>query len=75
MTNIRIETKTNGYSAETLQPMIKDFEKVASRLFLGCLVRHFYYGDHLDMTDIIIGEGDGHYAHFNITAKRVSLTG
>lgn len=73
MENIRIETKTNGYTAETIQGMIKTFENVAARLFPGCLVRHFYYGDRLDMADIVLG--DGHYAQFNITAKRVSLCG
>ena len=73
MENIRTETKTNGYTAETIQGMIKTFEKVAARLFPGCLVRHFYYGERLDMADIALGEG--HYAHFNITANRVSLTG
>ena len=73
MENIRIETKANGYKAESIQGMIKTFEKVAARLFPGCLVRHFYYGDRLDMADIVLG--NGHYAHFNVTAKRVSLTG
>ena len=73
MKNIKIETKTNGYKAEGLQDMIFKFEKVAAKLFPGCIVSHFYYGDHLDMADI--GIGDGNYAHFNITAKRVSLNG
>ena len=73
MASIKIETKTNGYKAEELQNMITKFEKVAADLFPGCTVSHFYYGDHLDMADIVIG--DGHYAHFNITAKRVSLNG
>ena len=76
MNGIRIETKTNGYVAAGIQSMIKTFEKVAAHLFPGCLVRHFYYGDHIDMADVIIGElGKGHYAHFNISANRVSLTG
>ena len=73
MESIRTETKTNGYSAETIQAMIKVFETVASKLFPGCLVRHFYYGDHLDMADIVLESG--FYAHFNVTAKRVSLSG
>ena len=73
MASIKIETKTNGYKAEGLQSMITKFEKVAADLFPGCTVSHFYYGNHLDMADI--GIGDGNYAHFNITAKRVSLNG
>jgi hypothetical protein len=73
MNNIKIETKTNGYKAEGLQEMISRFEKVAADLFPGCTVSHFYYGDHLDMADI--GIGNGNYAHFNITAKRVSMNG
>lgn len=70
---IKVETKTNGYTAETIQRMIEIFEKVSTRLFPGCLVRHFYYGDYLDMADIILESG--HYAHFNIAEKRVSLCG
>lgn len=70
---ITIETKTNGYKAEGLQEMITRFEKVAADLFPGCTVSHFYYGDELDMADIGLRPGD--YAHFNITAKRVSLCG
>lgn len=73
MESIKIETKTNGYKAEGLQDIISKFERVAANLFPGCTLSHFYYGDFLDMADIGIGEGN--YAHFNITAKRVSLTG
>ena len=76
MKDIKVEIKTNGYEAEGIQGMIGVFEKVVADLFPGCLVRHFYYGDHIDMADIILGEpGKANYAHFNITAKRVSLTG
>ena len=71
--NINIKTQTNGYTAEGLQEMIARFDKVAADLFPGCTVEHFYYGDSLDMADIIIG--GGHYCHFNITAKRVRLNG
>ena len=74
MKNIKIETKTNGYTAETLQEMIAKFEKAAGILFPGCIVRHFYYGDHLDMADIVLGEEAGSdYGYFNITEKRVSF--
>lgn len=72
--SIKVETKTNGYKAETLQRMIAKFEKAAEILFPGCKVRHFYYGDHLDMADIILGEEPGSdYGYFNITEKRVSF--
>lgn len=71
--SITIETKTNGYTAETVQDMIRKFEKATERLFPGCTVRHFYYGDTLDMADVVLKPG--RYAHFNVTAKRVSLCG
>ena len=71
--SIAIETKTNGYTAEPVQDMIQKFEKVAERLFPCCTVKHFYYGDALDMADIVLGPGK--YAHFNISANRVSLNG
>ena len=69
--SIKIETKTNGYKAEGLQEMISKFEKVAGLLFPDCTVRHFYYGDHLDMVDIILDSGS--YGYFNLTAHRVSF--
>lgn len=47
MNGIVIETKTNGYKAPGIQQMIGKFEKVASILFPGCLVRHFYYASAL----------------------------
>lgn len=71
MSGIKIETKTNGYRAETIQEMITKFEKAAAKLFPGCTVRHFYYGDYLDMADVILPNGD--YGYFNVTAKRVSF--
>jgi hypothetical protein len=70
---MKIELKTNGYAAESLQPMINIFDKVAERLFPECTVKHFYYGNYLDMADIVLASGK--YAHFNIASKRVSLTG
>lgn len=71
MKGITIETKTNGYKAPTIQHMIARFEKVAAALFPGSTVRHFYYGDHLDMADVLLSTGD--YGYFNITANRVSF--
>lgn len=73
MKNITIETKDNGYKAEAVQTMIRKFDRAAAFLFPGCTVRHFYYGDALDMADVVLEPG--RYAHFNITAKRVSLCG
>ena len=73
MASIKIETKTNGYKAEGLQSMIVKFEKVAADLFPGCTVSHFYYGDHLDMVDVIVRPGD--CCHFNLRANRVSING
>lgn len=70
---MKIESKTNGYTAESLQPMIAAFEKAAEKLFPECTVKHFYYGDYLDMADIVLEPGK--YAHFNIASRRVSLTG
>lgn len=68
-----INTNTNGYTAENIQKMIDIFNKAAEKLFPECEVEHFYYGDKLSMTDIRLNPG--HYAHFNITEKRVSLDG
>ena len=70
---ITIETKDNGYKAEAIQHMIKKFNKAAALLFSGCTVQHFYYGDTLDMANIVLSPG--RYAQFNISARRVSLCG
>jgi hypothetical protein len=53
--------------------MIASFEKAAEKLFSECTVKHFYYGDYLDMADIVLEPGK--YTHFIIASKRVSLTG
>ena len=68
---MKTETKTNGYRAEGIQEMIATFEKAAESLFPDCEIRHFYYGDYLDMADIKLADGD--YGCFNITARRVSF--
>lgn len=70
---LQIETKSNGYEAEEIQDMIGIFEKAAEKLFGNCTIRHFYYGDRMDMADVVFN--DRHYAHFNITMNRVSLSG
>lgn len=66
-------TKTNGFKAEGLQELIAIFDKAAENIFGDCSVEHFYYGDNVDMVDIILP--DKHYAHFTITKKRVSFHG
>lgn len=74
MNNITISTQTNGYKAEKLQNMISRFNKAVKLLWKreAVKVEHFYYGDDCDMVTIHTEKG---YAHFNITQKRVSLTG
>lgn len=73
MMNITIETQDNGYAPHAAARMIELFNRAAEKMFPGCTVRHFYYGDRLDMVDVVIG--NGLYAHFNITENRVSLCG
>lgn len=70
---IKVTIKDNGYKAERLQDMIRKFERAAAQLFPGCTMQHFYYGDGLSMTDLVLGPS--RYAHFNIAADRVSLGG
>lgn len=53
--------------------MIGKFEKAAAKLFPGCTIHHFYYGDRLDMVDVVLEPRQ--YAHFNVTAERVILCG
>lgn len=74
---MKIETTTNGYKAEKLQNMIARFNKAVKILWPGAIgktvtIEHFYYGDDLDMVTIRTAGG---YAHFNLTQKRVALTG
>ena len=70
---ITIQTQTNGYKAEKLQNMIARFDKAVKKLWRDSVkVEHFYYGDTVDMVTLHTEAG---YAHFNITQKRVSLTG
>lgn len=74
MKNITISTQTNGYKAEKLQNMISRFDKAVKLLWKREIVKveHFYYGDDCDMVTIHTENG---YAHFNLTQKRVALTG
>lgn len=70
---IKVTIKDNGYKAEEVQGMIRKFEIAAAQLFPDCTMQHFYYGDGLDMADLVLGSG--RYAHFSITAGCVSLGG
>lgn len=71
---MKIKVKTNGYEiGKELETMKERFEYVSSVLFPKWKMEHFYYGNKLIMTDI--KDGNGRYAHFNITANRVSLNG
>lgn len=68
-----VETKSNGYKAEILQPMINTFETAAIKVYPECTINHFYYGDACDMVTLLLENNQ--YAHFNIYKNRVSLTG
>ena len=70
---MEIELKTNGFTAKKIQPLKEVFEKAVEKLFPGCKLFHFYYGELIDMADIVIKPGV--YAHFSITEKRISLNG
>lgn len=65
---IKVTIKDNGYRAEGVQGTIRAFERAAVQLFPGCTIQHFYYGNGLSMTDLVLGPG--RYAHFNIAADR-----
>lgn len=68
-----INVKTNGYQAATLQTMIKTLNQAAEKCFPGCEVNHFYYGDKLSFTDILLSPG--HHASFSITENEIHLNG
>lgn len=73
---MKINTINNGYKAEGLQDMLAAFNRAAEKL-LGAdniaLIEHFYYGDHLSLTDIVLK--DKHYGQYNITAHGVHFNG
>lgn len=66
----------NGYKAEGLQEMLATFNRAAEKTF-GAenikLIEHFYYGDRLSMTDIVLQ--DRHYGQYSITAHGVHFNG
>lgn len=69
-------TKTNGHtlSAEFMAN-INEWESALQEVFEKevMIITHFYYGDTLDMADVILK--DGHYMQYNINAKHVRCTG
>lgn len=70
---MNITVKKNDYEiSEELDTMVKRFEYAASVCFPNWNMEQFYYGENLIMATI---KGDGQYAHFNITSKRVSFNG
>ena len=71
MYNVKITD--NGYNAVELWPMMRTFETAVRVYFPTAEVRHFYYGDTLDMVDVVLSNGN--YAHFNLSKNRVSLNG
>ena len=71
---MKVEVMSNGYEAAEVQGTIETFNKAAAVLFPDCVVRHFYYGDRLDMVSVIAAP-HGHYGHFDISKDRVSFTG
>jgi hypothetical protein len=70
---MKITIKDNGYKCEKVQNMITIFNIAVERIFPECEIEHFYYGDALCFTDVILPGGE--YGHFNITSNRVSFNG
>lgn len=66
--------KTNGYEAKELQNFIKLFDKaVVNQFGEDVTISHFYYGDNVDMVDVILS--NGHYACYNIYKNGVHMSG
>ena len=69
-------TKTNGYvlSAE-FTANIEAWENALRETFGNelMIIEHFYYGDKLDMADVILK--DGNYMQYNIGEKHIHCTG
>ena len=66
-------TKTNRYESKELQEMKAIFDRAVEKLFPEAIVKHFYYGERLDMITVILPSGN--YGSFNLTANRVSFNG
>lgn len=68
-----MQITTNGYTNDAYASTFERFNDMAAKNFPSATVKHFFYGDHISMADIVLE--DGHYAHFNVSKGRISLTG
>lgn len=69
-------TKTNGYTlSDEFMANISEWESALEEAFGNelMIIKHFYYGDKLDMADVILK--DGHYMQYNINEKHFRWTG
>lgn len=69
-------TKTNGYTlSDEFMANISEWESALEEAFGNelMIIKHFYYGDRLDMADAILK--DGHYMQYNINEKHYRGTG
>ena len=69
-------TKTNGYTlSKEFTANIEEWETSLQNIFGNevMIIEHFYYGDKLDMADVILK--DGNYMPYNIGEKYIHCTG
>lgn len=69
-------TKTNGYTLSSeFSANIEEWESNLHSIFGNelMIIEHFYYGDKLDMADVILK--DGNYMQYNIGEKHIHCTG
>jgi hypothetical protein len=69
-------TKTNGYTlSDEFMANISEWESALEEAFGSelMIIKHFYYGDKLDMADVILK--DGHYMQYNINENHFRWTG
>ena len=68
-------TKTNGYTLTSeFLTNIEEWENKLQSIFANeiMIIDHFYYGNKLDMTSVILK--DGNYMRYNITEKNISCS-
>ena len=69
-------TKTNGYTlSDEFNANIAEWEAKLHEVFGNelMIIKHFYYGDKLDMADVILK--DRHYMHYSINSKHIRCEG
>lgn len=69
-------TKTNGYTlSKEFTTNIEEWENTLQNVFRNevMIIEHFYYGDKLDMADVILK--DGNYMQYNIGENHIHCTG